>query len=244
MDEFRYNDDELLYLIKENSDEAAFEELYNKYRPLIVSRLKKFKIQDNNYDDYFEECLITLSECVVKYDKEKGKTFNKYFDMCCVYKIRNLLRSERKYFYNVILADYDEIEKYNYTKNERDGLNILNEVGFLTTFSKLEKDVYNLSKTGKTIKEISNELSKSVRCIYNTFSRIRKKSEKTPIIKTKNSTIDFWEDTSYLSKTEKKVAMLYAKGFKPSEIAIETSLTKEQVYNALKRATNKQNKLK
>ena len=84
MNDNRYNDNELLYLIKNNNDEDAFEKLYYKYRPLIVNRLKKFRIKSNNYEDYFQECLLTLSTCVTKYDETKGKTFNKYFDMCCV----------------------------------------------------------------------------------------------------------------------------------------------------------------
>ena len=242
MDEFRYNDNELLYLIKEKKDEEAFVELYNKYRPLIISRLKRFKIKSGSYDDYFEECLITLSECVIKYDETKGKTFNKYFDMCCVFKIRNLLRSDRNYFYNVVLTDYDDLDRYNYSASDIDSLVTLGENGLISCFTKLEKDVYNLSQDGKSIKEISYELSKSIRCIYNTFSRIRRKREKTPIITDCNGSLDFYDKGRKLSKTEKKVIAYYQKGFRPSEIAGITGLKAEQVYNAIKRANKKQKK--
>lgn len=238
MDDNVYDDNELLHLIKDNNDEVAFEKLYYKYRPLIISRLRKFRIKSINYDDYFQECLLTLSNCVNKYDPSRGKTFNKYFDMCCVNRIRNLLRSDRKFFYNVIFVDYDELEKYNYVINEKDNNYRLDEDSCLPAFSKFERLVYNLFKDGKTPKEISDGLHKPIRSIYNTFSRIKHKARKIPILSITKTKTEIW-DMKKLSIMETEVIKLYNIGYKPNEIASILKLKNDQVYNALKRATKK-----
>ena len=69
-----YNDNELLYLISEY-DEAAFEILCEKYRPLIINRLKNiknltitYKLQD--YKSSFYPSTLCSHFEVVKNNKE------------------------------------------------------------------------------------------------------------------------------------------------------------------------------
>ena len=95
----KYNDNELLYLISEY-DEYAFELLCEKYKPLIINRLKKFRIQAVNFDDYYQECLMVLYSCCENYREDKCYTFNIYLDVSIQNKIRNLLRKDHNYFYN------------------------------------------------------------------------------------------------------------------------------------------------
>ena len=48
----QYNDYELLYMIEDDSKEAL-EILVKKYEPLIYTRLIKFRIKKEYFDDYF-----------------------------------------------------------------------------------------------------------------------------------------------------------------------------------------------
>lgn len=238
MDSVGYDDDELLYLIKTNNDEFAFEKLYLKYRPLIISRLKRFRIQSRSFDDYFEECVITLSEAVKKYDKSRNKSFNRFFDMCIQNKIRNLLRDDYKYFYNFTLIDYDILESYNYKANEREGLLSLKE-NDLNYLSEYEKIIFTYYRNRLSISEIGKRIQKSSSTVYKTIGRILEKielKEKEKITKTERIIND---NKIHLSPREKNVINLYNKGYKANMIATELNLKTEQVYNALKRSFNK-----
>ena len=42
---FMYNDNELLYLFLEHSDEEAYRILIEKYKPLILSKIASFKVE-------------------------------------------------------------------------------------------------------------------------------------------------------------------------------------------------------
>ena len=105
----KYNDNELLYLISEK-DEVALEIMMNKYEPLIKSMLVRYKIKSKNFEDFYQECLMTLYNCVNKYREDRKISFNSYLEMSLNYCIQNILRKEKSYFYDVVLMEMQDLD--------------------------------------------------------------------------------------------------------------------------------------
>ena len=115
---YNYNDYELLYLIREKSDEAL-EIMYRKYTPLIRKRILDFRIQVN-HEDFFQEGLLALDIAIRRYIDLYDKTFNKYFDLILQRRFIQILRKQEKHYYNVYNLEspemlYEETEQYDYT---------------------------------------------------------------------------------------------------------------------------------
>lgn len=244
----KYNDNELLYLISEK-DDIALELLINKYEPLIKSRLIAYKIKRNNFDDFYQECLMTTYNCIEKYNPEKGATFNKYLDMSINFCIRNLLKKEKSYFYDVVIMDTEDLDYVVPLQEES-----YNDIS-LTGLSEYEQMVVKCLGEGMSIQDISVELNKDCRSIYNSISRIKSKVKKTQnksgekIIKENIDTNNIDNNISMekpknedgLSDLERRVYNKYKLGFKASEIAYFFGMDVPNVYNALKRAKKKIN---
>lgn len=105
--EDKYNDNELLYLMREGTYEAE-EILYNKYIFLINKRISTFKIQKRYREDFFQEGLMCLNVAINFYNDIYNKSFNKFFDLILQRRFMALLKKDQEYFYGVILVeDYD-----------------------------------------------------------------------------------------------------------------------------------------
>lgn len=227
----KYNDNELLYLISEN-DENAFEILCDKYRPLIISRLRSFKIQEKNFTDFYQECLMVLYQCSENYREDKNFTFNVYLDMSIQNKIRNLLRKDKNYFYNVSLLDVDTIDKITFKEPSYielgENIEVIKKIN-----NSLDKSVMELYLKGHNIKEISDELKCSSSKLYYILSKYRKKK--------RIENVDFQK--GIFSSLEQRVYELYVKNYRPREIASFLDCDVESVYNAIKRIKLKNKKL-
>ena len=99
---YHYNDNELLYLIREKED-SALEIIYQKYTPMIKKRIGDFKIKYKNQDDFFQEGLITLKKAIETYKDEYGKTLNKYFDLLIQGDLFNCLKKKVSIFITLVL---------------------------------------------------------------------------------------------------------------------------------------------
>ena len=219
----KYNDNELLYLISEK-DEVALEIMMNKYEPLIKSMLVRYKIKSKNFEDFHQECLMTLYNCVNKYREDRKISFNSYLEMSLNYCIQNILKKEKSYFYDVVLMEMQDLDYI---------LPVKEEETIEYSFEKLslyEKKVLKYLSEGYTISNISLQLNKESRSIYNTISRIKNKS-KIGVKISKKDTI--------LSDFEKRVYDKYLLGFKANEIAYLLRTDINSIYNALKRAKSK-----
>ena len=213
----KYNDNELLYLISEK-DEVALEIMMNKYEPLIKSMLVRYKIKSKNFEDFYQECLMTLYNCVNKYREDRKISFNSYLEMSLNYCIQNILRKEKSYFYDVVLMEMQDLDYILPVKEEE-----TIEYSF-EKLSQYEKKVLKYLSEGYTIPNISLQLNKESRSIYNTISRIKNKS-KIGIKLSKKDTI--------LSDFEKRVYDKYLLGFKANEIAYLLRTDINSIYNAL-----------
>lgn len=169
---YKYNDYELLYLISEHS-EAALEIMYEKYRPLIYARIKDFNIGRYSFDDFYQEGLLVLHQCIWRFSDLYNKTFTRFFEMCLQRRIMDILRVNSKYFYNTIIMsdlDYLKEEKIDYHSSQE----TLDDI--IVNLSSLEKEVFELKYVyNYTIKEISEKLNVDVKKIYNALARIKTK---------------------------------------------------------------------
>jgi RNA polymerase sporulation-specific sigma factor len=101
---YQYNDNELLYLMYENVDEAMGI-MFKKYSSLINKRISTFRIANKNREDFFQEGLIALNTALNTFNPFLSKTFNKYFDLLLQRRFMNVLSKQKNYFYNVRLVE-------------------------------------------------------------------------------------------------------------------------------------------
>ena len=158
-----YNDNELLYLIEEKSEEAL-EILQEKYLILIKTKIKEMKIPYDKRSDYLEEGLITLNKAVKTFDSKKSSSFYSYFTLLLNRKFIDLLRKRTRDSKIVLVDDFIKEEF------------VFEEPLYL---SNIEKEIFKLKFIeGKTSKQIALELKLPIKKVYEATDRIKRKSKK------------------------------------------------------------------
>ena len=165
---YQYNDNELLYLMYENVDEALGI-LFDKYSNLIWKRVETFKIALKNREDFFQEGLMALNTAIVTYNPFYNKTFNKYFDLILQRRFMYVLGISRDYFYNVTL-----VEDINFHINEDPSPYISND--FTYHLNDNEKHLYNLRFVKRyNCSQIAKILEWNIKKVYNSLYALREK---------------------------------------------------------------------
>ncbi len=90
-----YNDYELLYLLDWHSDEAL-SILLEKYDNLIKAKLVKFRINKNNYYDYFQELRMSVLQAIKTYDDRYGKSFCRFLELVLERRLIRLLYNDSR----------------------------------------------------------------------------------------------------------------------------------------------------
>lgn len=168
---FEYNDNELLYLIKDNNEDA-FIVLYEKYQILIKTKIAKLIKNKEEYEEYFSEGILMFNKAIKTYDEYHNKTFYGYFELLLTRRFIDLYRlnkKKEKIIYQENLHEIVEDKKVRESKDFNGNINI---------FSKIEQAIY-LKKyiEGKKAIEIANELNLSIRQVYDGSERVRKKNK-------------------------------------------------------------------
>ena len=111
----QYNDYELLDLIYEN-DEIAYNIMFNKYKPLIYARAKKYyncalinDYVDLSLDDFINEGFLTLDRAIKHFDSNKGYLFYSFLFSCLNSNFNIMLRNLFS-LKNKPLLHYQELE--------------------------------------------------------------------------------------------------------------------------------------
>ena len=90
------NDYELLYLIAEENEEAK-DMFYEKYKPLVEMKAKKYftQIQNRGYDlnDLVQEGMIGLSKAIKDYENEKNAKFYTFANICIERQMLSFIRN-------------------------------------------------------------------------------------------------------------------------------------------------------
>lgn len=183
MDYKKINDYEVVYMVREN-DEEAREIIFNKYIPIVrriaSDHLALAKTARIEYEDLVQEGLIALNEAINKYNERSGVLFYTFLCVCVERRILTYCRkmnSSKHYLLNTSLDD-----EYIYSVSDNDVFEAyFNEinlerkfVSFKNLFDIVESNIFELRYNGFSYKEISKLLDIPVSTIDGKLCKIRR----------------------------------------------------------------------
>ena len=112
----KYNDYELLYMVKEK-DEGSQDILYQKYLPVIRNLANEFYSRYFNYgydyEDFLQEAIVAFHRAVLAYNEDKDSLFYTFVVVCIRRSLLSFCRnvtSSRKNIANQYLFEIDNCE--------------------------------------------------------------------------------------------------------------------------------------
>ena len=180
----RINDYEVLYMVKEN-DEDARDLMLTKYMPIIRKVSSKyyelFKDNGADFDDFVQEGLIALNKAINSFDEKNDVLFYTYALTCInrhlITFCRNITSKKHMILNGSVREDESIINVLSEENIEKEFENRWYEaefVDFKNSFDFIESGIFELRYNGFTYKEISQLLDISVRNIDSTLTRIRR----------------------------------------------------------------------
>jgi len=191
-----YNDFELLYLTC-SEDEEAYDILYNKYKPIVEIKAKKYLrfAQGKGLDmnDLMQEGMIGLSEAIRDFKIQKNVKFSTFANMCIERQINSAIIKANRIKYRSLneslsldektnIDDRPLIETVRSTKDS-DPIRLLLNLETQNEFydkvkeilSPFELDILYLRLKSFEYKEIAVKLNKSYKSIDSGLQRIKNK---------------------------------------------------------------------
>lgn len=191
-----YNDFELLYLTCTECEEA-YDILYNKYKPLVEIKAKKYLrfAQNKGLDlnDLIQEGMIGLSEAIRDFKTQKDVKFSTFANVCIERQINSAITKANRMKHRSLneslslddkATDDDKslIETILDTKESDPSeylINLETKQEFYEELSKnltpFELDVLMLRMKNFDYKEIASQLDKSYKSIDSALQRIKSK---------------------------------------------------------------------
>lgn len=185
-----YNDYELISLAKEGNEDAI-NIIYQKYKPIIVSKSKEAIVRASHHgieiSDIMQEGYIGLEEAINDFSETDNASFYTFAVLCINRQIINYLRKTtggKDKILNEAVAIDEYVEKsmkddfdteFSLISKEYEKKIIMEIKTNLTDF---ESEVFKLKMDGYNFDEIANTLNKDIKSIYNTFHRIKAKIRK------------------------------------------------------------------
>lgn len=185
-----FNDYELVSLAREGNEDAI-NMIYQKYKPIIVSKSKHAIVLASHHgieiSDIMQEGFIGLEEAINGFSENDNTSFYTFAILCINRQIINYLRKitgGRDKVLNDAVSIDEHIEKnvrddfdteFSFIAKESEK-NITERIkNSLTDF---ENNVFKLKMNGYNFDEIANTLNRDIKSIYNTFHRIKAKIKK------------------------------------------------------------------
>ncbi len=191
-----YNDFELLYLTCAENEEA-YDILYNKYKPLVEIKAKKYlRFAQNkglDFNDLMQEGMIGLSEAIRDFKTQKEVKFSTFANMCVERQINSAITKANRMKHRSLneslsldgkttdddkslietILDTKELDPSEYVINLETKKEFYEEVKKkLTSF---ELQVLMLRIKNYDYKEIAAKLNKSYKSIDSALQRIKNK---------------------------------------------------------------------
>ena len=177
---YEINDDELIYLIRENDDESI-NIIFNKYKPIINKVCSSYydfaKRHGVDYSDLIQEGNISLYKAYSSYDRYSNNNFYTYFLRCLNNHLNSFCRDisvkkhetlNKSVSINLDIDINKYINKnYNYIPYEEEFINIKNLFEFNYSI------IFELRYNGFSYKEISKLLDIPISTIDGRLSKIR-----------------------------------------------------------------------
>ena len=193
-----YNDYELLYLVCDQ-DENARNIMFDKYRPLIISKVNKISkigmVKGLDFNDLVQEGMIGLSEAIRDYRDHKDTKFSTFAQLCIERQLGSALRKadrlKNKILNESLSLDYTDdgqtktfgeyLEDRKDTNPEYHFLNIEyeNEIfkKIADRLTDLENRIFELKVKNFTYDEMANILDINKKTIDNAIQRIKLKTK-------------------------------------------------------------------
>ncbi len=198
------NDYELIYMIEEENQEAK-DMLFEKYRPFVEMKAKKYfyQIQNKGYElnDLIQEGMLALSDAINDYENNKNVKFSTFANICIdrqmITFIRDINRQKHQYLNGSISLDQSNIQdgrtlidllSDDINKNPLESfISIEEETAMKKEISKLltdrEREVFDLRLEGFSYQDIACLLNSSPKAVDRTIYRIKEKIEKNNLKK-------------------------------------------------------------
>lgn len=186
MDYKELNDYELVYRIRENSDEDAVELIIKKYEPIICNYAKKFiafaERNGADLDDLIQEGRVAVAKAIKAYNQDKSSIFYTYVTICIERAFYTYCRNLTYKKNSILNSAINEESVYNYVADGFDlcnhVLNTVSEKDFLLTvkhnFNFLDSSIFELRYNGFSYKEISDLLDISLGVVDSRLCKIRR----------------------------------------------------------------------
>lgn len=192
----KYNDYELVAMAHEHNEDAI-NMLYEKYRPLIVSKSREiYKLVSNKgieLSDVIQEAMIGFEEAIRNYNQDDKAIFYTFACICVDRQLKTMIlkfsRDKHKILNEAISFDNDNndgnILDFIYDDNDNPEYEVLSQEDreeFLRivrdSLTDFELDVFNYRILGYGNSDISKILDKDAKSIDNTIQRIKGKIKK------------------------------------------------------------------
>ncbi len=169
----KYNDYELLYLVRTHVEEAR-DVLFWKYSFLIKSRIQRLGVPRLYWDDYYQEGCLMLYRAIKIYDENSKMSFTKFFELLLKRRILTLLRKDLKELQIEKMENFDEYPSLITDQNSH----YLCESS-LYNLSDMEKIAYErLIVCNEKIENVAKELGLNPKSLSNAKQRTLKKIKK------------------------------------------------------------------
>ena len=193
------NDNELLYLVSENNEEAnkLFFDKYDNIIRMKASKYKKFvESKGFDYNDLLQEGRLGLTEAINCFKEQKNVKFYTFANLCINRQITSFLRNITREKHEILngslsldsttnsigrpitdlILDDKNINPENSFINIEEEQELLNKIEQKLTES--EKEVFYLRLEGFTYKEIALLLNITIKAVDGKMSKIKAKREK------------------------------------------------------------------
>lgn len=193
---FEDNDFELLYMIKEENEDAK-DIFYEKYRPLVESKAKKYYefVKNKGYElnDLVQEGMIGLSNAITDYSENKDSKFGPFAKVCIDRQLINFVRAINRQKHQVLNTSLSIDAGLSHTgitlldvlnddsnPNPEKSFILLEEQKELKEnikqyLTEREQEVFDLRFEGFTYQEIARLLNMTPKAVDGTISRIKQK---------------------------------------------------------------------
>ena len=186
------NDYELIYLAKDNNEEAR-NILYKKYNFLInkkISKLfQKYQFITTDTEDLKLEFKLVFENSINNYIQDKESKFSTYLNLCLDTKVKDIIKSNLTYkskINNSILSldeDINGIPLYELISDYKSKIdNDIDVNSFIykmnNNLSKYEKEIFRFLLDGKNPHDIALLLNTDLKKIKNTIYRLKTKIKK------------------------------------------------------------------
>ena len=190
-------DEQLLLRIKEGNN-AALEELINKYKNFVRAKAKTYFLVGADKEDIVQEGMIGLFKAIRYFKDDKLVSFKSFAEICVTRQIITAIKTATRQKH-MPLNSYISLNKPVFEDDgERTLMDTINhdsvsdpEVLFISkeelhriegkineVLSSFELEVLYLYLQDKSYNEIASKLNKEVKSVDNSLQRIKKKVEK------------------------------------------------------------------